>query len=145
MELLKRKLVHHDENSLSSVPWNTVKEMFTFKKKYAKGYPFRITSKKSLEDLNCCVSDVEKRAKAERARKRRLENPFRMSSLLPNDLKQCWAALQGACGFSRKYKPSELIDFLNKHGFKSYTHGKFTSKIDSNFCKNQVRTEGYRA
>jgi hypothetical protein len=136
----KRMLIRYNETSLSTIPWRDLKEMVVFKKEYATSYPYKINTEESLKQFERFTSSLDARVKAERSRKRRLETVFRASSLLPNVIKQCSrCALQGKAGFSRKYKAIEVIDFLNKHGIRDYTHGIFKSKIDSNYCKNQAR------
>jgi len=99
-----------------------------------------VNSSSYLKDFERFIKELEARRRAERARKRRLEEPFRVGALYPKALRYCVrCALQGLGGFSRRYSHREIIHFLRVHGISEYPRGEGLCSIDSHFCQNQLR------
>jgi hypothetical protein len=71
---LKRRPAPYKDDCVHSRPWSDVKEMETWLKRYVKNFPYKA---RSLQQLEMYISDVEARRKAERRRKRRLEDGYR--------------------------------------------------------------------
>lgn len=141
----KRRPIHHPDGFVASEPWKSVEKMKRFIKLYVNAYPNKVDkvdNAQALKNFEVYTTDVDKRLKAERARKRRLERELKVSILHPRALKLCVRlALHGDAGFKRGYSYREIIDFLFKHGIKDYRSGGEVCAIDSNFLKNQKRLD----
>lgn len=136
----KRRPAPYKEECVSTKPWSDVKEMETWLKRYVDPFPYKVNTGPALNLFEGFISAVEGRRKAERRRKRRVEEDYRVRSLYPQALRLCArAALQGAAGFSRKFTSREVVNFLRVHGIRTYPKGASSCPVDSNFCKNQAR------